>query len=267
MTRPFNFRPSQPPAPRRPARTEDKGTPPPDFDPKAPMRLAKFLAMAGVASRRHSEELILNGQVTVNGEAVLTPAFNVVPADSDIRLNGKQVTLPDQKIYLLLNKPAGYTCTAQDPHAERLIYELIPKQFGRLFTVGRLDRDSEGLILLTNDGDWAQRLSHPSRRIERCYYVECEGNFTTELRRRLLDGVWDNGELLKPLEVTQLRHFVGHAQLEFRLAEGKNREVRRLCQAVGLQVTLLKRTSFGNVSLGNLPVGKWRKLTEDEIRI
>lgn len=230
------------------------------------MRLAHYLASAGVASRRKCEEFIVDGLVTVNGEAVLTPAYKVPAEGAEVCVNGKKVKVTSDKVYLLLNKPAGYTCTSADPHARHLVFELLPKTFGRLFTVGRLDRDSEGLLLITNDGDWAQKMAHPSHRTEKCYYVECEGNFTTEIRRKLLEGLHENGEFLRPLEVRELRHLRGHCELEFKMIEGKKREVRRLCSAVGLEVTLLRRVAFGPYRLGELPLGKWRQLSAEEMR-
>lgn len=134
---------------------------------KKGMRLAKFLASAGIASRRNCEELIIQGNVCVNGEAVLTPAFNVNPEYDEVTFQGKKVSAVSdgEYVYLLLYKPEGYTCSAKDVHAKKLVYDLIPKKFGRLFSVGRLDRNSEGLLILTNDGDFAQRMTHPSHQV------------------------------------------------------------------------------------------------------
>ncbi|MDD3954658.1 MAG: pseudouridine synthase [Lentisphaeria bacterium] len=228
------------------------------------MRLAKYLAAAGIASRRRCEELIREGRVLVNGSVVLTPAVNIDASADEITCEGRVVKI-EKKAYVLLHKPAGYTCSASDPHASKLVFELIPKRFGRLFTVGRLDRDSEGLLILTNDGDLAQELTHPSRQVPKRYLVSCEGSFTTATRRQLLDGVYDGGEFLQPLNVEQRGHYRGHAELEMTLTEGKKREVRRLCKAVGLTVGSLQRISFGSVELGTLAPGTWRQLGEDEV--
>jgi len=228
------------------------------------MRLAKYLASAGIASRRRCEELIREGRVLVNGEPVLTPAMNIDSAVDVVTCEGKEVKI-EERTYLLLHKPAGYTCSASDPHAKKLVFELIPKRFGRLFTVGRLDRDSEGLLILTNDGDLAQDLTHPSRQVPKQYLVSCEGNFTTAKRRQMLDGVYDGGEFLRPSAVEQRGHFRGHAELLITLTEGKKREVRRLCRAVDLMVTALRRISFGSVELGNLTLGSWRQLGNVEV--
>ncbi len=235
-----------------------------DDKKKTGVRLAKYLAAAGIASRRSCEELILQGRVCVNGVAVVTPAYTVVPETDEVTFEGKKVG-EEKKAYLLLHKPAGYTCSAYDAHAQKLVFDIIPERFGRLFTVGRLDRDSEGLLLLTNDGDLAQALTHPSRQVPKRYQVSCEGTFTTEIRRQMLNGVFDGGEFLQPQSVEQRGHFRGHAELILTLCEGKKREVRRICKAVGLQVTKLQRVAFGTVELGDLSSGSWRHLTPEEV--
>ncbi|NMA42373.1 MAG: rRNA pseudouridine synthase [Oligosphaeraceae bacterium] len=228
------------------------------------LRLAKFLASAGIASRRACEELIRQGRVQVNGEVVLSPALNIDPEADVVKYDDKLVQA-EQKVYLLLHKPVGFTCSASDPYAKRLVYELVPKKFGRLFTVGRLDRESEGLLILTNDGDFAQRLSHPSQQVPRRYLVACEGYFTSATRRQMLKGVHDEGELLQATSVKQRGHLKGHAELEIALTSGKKREIRRLCKAVDLEVTSLQRISFGSIELGSLPPGHWRLLDTAEI--
>ncbi len=233
------------------------------------MRLAKYLASAGIASRRQCEVLIADGHVTVNGEAVTTPAFDVDPSQDEVRYDGKLVSemVPD-KVYLMLNKPAGYTCSAADEHAKSLVYELVPEKFGRVFTIGRLDRDSEGLLILTNDGDYAQEVGHPSRKVCKRYYVECDGQFTTAIRRSLMEGMYDNDEFLHALNVEEVSVQRGFCKLIFTLGEGRKREVRRLCKDVGLEVRLLRRISIGKLELDpKLPVGCWRRLTEEELKL
>ena len=229
-------------------------------------RLAKFLASAGIASRRNCEELIQEGRVTVNGEPVVSPAYNVDPERDHVCFEGRPVeSYPQGKVYILLNKPVGYTCSAKDDHAEKLVFELIPQRFGRLFTVGRLDRDSEGMLILTNDGEYAQRVMHPSRQIVKRYYVECDGQFTTSLRRRMIEGFYDNDEFLRALNVEEVNVSRGHCALVFTLGEGRKREVRRLCKDVGLQVTLLRRIAIGALEMdGKLAAGSWRMLSEEE---
>ncbi len=229
-------------------------------------RLAKFLASAGIASRRNCEELIQEGRVTVNGEPVVSPAYNVDPEKDHVCFEGRPVeSYPQGKVYILLNKPVGYTCSAKDDHAEKLVFELIPQRFGRLFTVGRLDRDSEGMLILTNDGEYAQRVMHPSRQIVKRYYVECDGQFTTSLRRRMIEGFYDNDEFLRALNVEEVNVSRGHCTLIFTLGEGRKREVRRLCKDVGLQVTLLRRIAIGALEMDDkLSAGSWRMLSEAE---
>ena len=229
-------------------------------------RLAKFLASCGIASRRNCEDLIEEGRVTVNGEAVTSPAYNVDPDKDVICFEGRVVeTHPNGKIYIIINKPVGYTCSSKDEHAERLVFDLIPRRFGRLFTVGRLDRDSEGLLILTNDGDYAQRIMHPSRQILKRYYVECEGQFSTSLRRRMIEGFYDNDEFLRALNVEEKSVQKGHCSLVFTLGEGRKREVRRLCKDVGLEVTKLCRIGIGALELDEkLIPGAWRIMTPAE---
>ena len=233
------------------------------------MRLARFLAKAGIGSRRSCEEYIREGRVTVNGEAVIAVGTCVTPGEDTVCFEGKPVAFEDgNRVYLMLNKPAGYTCSAKDSHAENLVYQLIPERFGRVFTVGRLDRDSEGLLILTNDGDFAQRLTHPSHEIYKRYFVECEGRFTTAIRRQLLDGMYDNGEFLHALNVEQISVRYGACSLIFTLGEGRKREVRRLCKDVGLRVKLLRRVSIGQLELDEkLTVGSWRIMSPHDCEL
>ena len=228
------------------------------------MRLAKYLANAGIASRRRCEELIAEGRVTVNGETISTPVTLVTPGKDKIAYEGRPVTL-GTKEYYLLNKPVGYTCTSSDPHAKRIIYDLLPENLRHLFYVGRLDKDTEGLLILTNDGELAQGLSHPSNGIEKRYVADVKGDFSNEIARKMTDGLDDEGEFLKAQRVRLLRMDEGHCILEVILAEGKKREVRRLCAATGLKVNRLARVSLGNLQLGDLPSGEFRKITDKEL--
>lgn len=228
------------------------------------MRIARYLASAGLGSRRSCEELVRVGVVTVNGERLDSPARNVVPGEDRVCVRGRPVS-PEALVYLALHKPPGYTCSRRDSHAERLVHELIPARLGRLFTVGRLDRDSEGLLLLTNDGDFAQLVAHPSGEIQKVYRVDCRGGWSPQVRARLLAGVHDDGEFLQPSEVLPLAVAAGRCQLEIRLGEGRKREVRRLCRAVGLRVERLLRQAIGPLALGNLASGAWRELAAAEV--
>lgn len=228
------------------------------------MRLARYLAGCGVASRRACEGLIRAGLVSVNGTVVASPAVSVLPDRDQVCYRGRRV-LPQAPVCLALNKPAGYTCSARDAHAERLVYELVPRRLGRLFTVGRLDRDSEGLILLTNDGDLAQHLAHPSRGIRKTYHVDVQGRLAGGCLTRLRDGVFDDGDTLRPVTVGVLEAGPERSVLRLVLQEGRKREIRRLCAAVGLRVLRLRRVAFGPLQLGGLASGAWRELTPSEI--
>lgn len=229
------------------------------------MRLAKYLANAGIASRRRCEELIAEGRVSVNGNVVATPVCIVVPEKDKVCFQGREVRLGRLEYYML-NKPKGFTCSAADPHARRLIYDLLPESMHHLNYIGRLDRDTEGLLLLTNDGELTQAVSHPSHQIEKCYIVDCAGELKNADRKRMIDGIEDDGEMLHAESVEIARCFEEHFILKVILAEGKKREVRRLCAAVGLEVLKLARVSIGNIRLGDLPSSQYRELTNEEVQ-
>jgi pseudouridine synthase len=227
-------------------------------------RLAKYLAACGVASRRASEEVIAAGRVTVNGEIVATPAFNVTPGVDQIAVDGQPVTL-QKKVWLALNKPPGYTCSAQDEHAARLVLELLPSSLGRLFTVGRLDRDSEGLLLLTNDGDRALHLAHPRYEATKVYRVWTPTIPAPELLQRLTIGLEDDGQFLRAKSARVIGHAGAGAIVELVLAEGRKREIRRMFDALGLSIQRLQRISHGPIRIGHLRPGEWRLLTPHEL--
>ncbi len=229
------------------------------------LRLARYLAAAGVASRRACETLIREGKVTVNGECVTTPAVNVTPDQDEVQYAGRPVRLVAHR-YVMLYKPAGVTCSAQDRHASRLVGDLIPDSLGRLFTIGRLDRDSEGLLLLTNDGEFAERLAHPRYQVPRRYRVWVRGDVTPACLEAWRRGVQDAGEFLRPQSVQVLSRDRNQGVLEFVLTEGKKREVRRLCASVGLGVHRLVRVALGGLALDGLNPGEWRDLTQHEVQ-
>ena len=230
------------------------------------IRIAKFLARAGIASRRKSEALVEAGRVSINGKIVTTPATNIDLERDDIRLDGRRVET-EPHVYLVLNKPPGYTCSASDPHAERLVAELYPPGMPRLFTVGRLDRDSEGLILCTNDGDFAQRIAHPRHEIPKEYHVQVEGRVkAASLKTLVTQGIEDDGEHLQATRAVILKTVPGGALLHIILNEGKNREIRRMCEHFGWRVRRLRRVAIGPLKLDNLPPGQTRPLTPNEHR-
>jgi 23S rRNA pseudouridine2605 synthase len=223
------------------------------------MRLAKYLAHCGVASRRRAEELIAAGRVTVAGERVTDPARDV-DESSGVALRGKPVR-PEPREVWMLNKPAGIVSTAREPGPRRAVVELVDSS-RRLYPVGRLDADSTGLILLTNDGELANRLTHPRFGVERTYKVRLRRPATESQVRRLRRGVELEDGLTAPAKVRRTSSRV----VEMTIAEGRNRQVRRMIEAVGNQVVALARIRFGPLSLGELPEGKARRLRPPEVR-
>jgi 23S rRNA pseudouridine2605 synthase len=232
------------------------------------VRLHKLLARSGVASRRRCEELMLAGEVTVDGEVVTRLGTKVDPATAVIRVSGKRLPPMSPNVYLVLNKPVGVTSTMSDPHAARTLADLVGDRPERLFHVGRLDTDTSGLLLLTNDGEFAQRMAHPSYQVDKTYVARVAGVVHPSVLKTLLAGVTlDDG----PVAVSSVRLVGGrgtHADgsiLELVIHEGRNRIVRRLLDHVGHPVTQLTRTAIGPVSLGRLGVGELRDLTNDEL--
>lgn len=228
------------------------------------VRLQKFLADAGVASRRAGEQMILAGRITVNGEVVRQLGTKVDSMHDHVSVDGEPVRVK-RKIYVALNKPAGCICTRSDPEQRVTISHYLPAEWSHLVPVGRLDYHSEGLIFLTNDGDFCLRLTHPRYGVRKIYRATVEGRVEPSLRLRLVEGVREAGDLLKAEEARIITSNHTQSVLELVLAEGKNREVRRLLGANGLEVTRLQRIQIGSIKLGELPVGRWRTLTEPEI--
>jgi len=229
------------------------------------MRIARFLAMVGIASRRKCEDIIMRGEVKVNGKTILDPAINVDEEQDKICYQDNLVTVA-KPIYILLNKPVGYTCSAADQFATKLLYQLLPAKLGRLFTIGRLDRDSEGLIICTNDGKFAQKVSHPKFQISKEYTVWCKGTISKEQLKKIQAGIYHEQQFLKAKKIQIINTEKQNVCLHFVLTEGKKREVRRFCQAVGLQVIRLQRKKIGIIEIGELKQGDWRKLTSREIK-
>jgi 23S rRNA pseudouridine2605 synthase len=223
------------------------------------MRLAKFLAHGGVASRRRAEEIVAKGVVTVGGEVVTDPARDVGEGD-DVRVNGDPVGAEAREVWAV-NKPAGVVSTAREPGSRRAVVELVRTE-ARLYPVGRLDADSTGLLLLTNDGELANRLTHPRYEVPKRYRVELRRPPGEDQLRRLAEGVeLDDG----PTSPAEVRRF-GEREVEVTIREGRNRQLRRMAEAVGNEVVALRRVAFGPVELGDLRPGRSRPLTPDELR-
>jgi 23S rRNA pseudouridine2605 synthase len=229
------------------------------------VRLQKFLAEAGVASRRAGERLIQAGRIRINGQVVTRLGTRVDPGRDQVQLDGVRLKLK-RKLYLAVHKPRGYVCTRHDPLGRPLVGQLLPKEWSSVYSVGRLDRDSEGLILMTNDGDFCLRVSHPRFGLRKVYQVTITGAIKTEHLARLRRGIQSGSDELRVHRVRVLAAHSDHSLLEVELAEGKNREIRRLMEALGLIVERLRRIKVGTINLGELPEGRWRTLTEPEIK-
>jgi 23S rRNA pseudouridine2605 synthase len=229
------------------------------------VRLQKFLAEAGLASRRASEEIILAGRVEVNGATVSQLGARVDPLHDRVSVDGQPIRLK-RKLYVALNKPPKLVCSRKDELNRPTIYELLPKEWGHLHSVGRLDYNSEGLIFLTNDGELSLHLTHPRYGIRKKYLATVEGRLEEDMLREFTRGLWHEGEKLKAEKVRLVSASQSRSVVELELAEGKYREVRRLFESQGRTVKRLQRIQIGKIKLGELRPGKWRTLTESEIK-
>jgi 23S rRNA pseudouridine2605 synthase len=229
------------------------------------VRLQKFLADAGVASRRAGEQFILDGRVTVNGDVVRQLGTKVDPLHDRVTVDGRPVRAK-RKLYLALHKPRGCVCSRQDEFDRPTIYELLPREWSNVYSVGRLDYDTEGLIFLTNDGEFALRLTHPRYGVRKKYVVTVEGRVEPAVLEKFRHGVFHAGEKLHVEKARLISAGGSRSVVELELAEGKNREVRRLFESQNLTVKRLQRLQIGKIRLGELKPGKWRTLTEPEIK-
>ncbi len=229
------------------------------------VRLQKFLADAGVASRRAGEQFILEGRVAVNGQVVRLLGSKIDPAHDKVAVDGKFVRAK-KLVYIALNKPVRCVCSRKDELNRPTIYELLPREWDSVQSVGRLDYNTEGLIFLTNDGQFALRLTHPRYGIRKKYLASVEGDVTQAMLALFRSGIFHEGERLKALATKMISHTRAKSVVELELGEGKNREVRRLFESQGLLVKKLQRTQIGKIRLGELKPGKWRTLNETEIK-
>lgn len=225
-------------------------------------RLSKILAAAGVASRRASEELIFQGKIKVNGEVIKIPQTIVDTAKDVITVEDQPIRGIEDKVYYILNKPMGYICSTKRSSRSKLVLDLFEDEGHRLFTVGRLDKDTQGLLLVTNDGHFANQVIHPSANIQKEYLAKTQQEITHEHLIAISQGTLVEGAFVKPLSVTKVRR----GTLKIIIAEGKKREVRVLMDSAGLQIRELTRIRLGGLHLGALPSGQWRPLTEKEKR-
>ena len=229
------------------------------------IRLQKHLSECGIASRRKAEELIDQGKVKINGH-IASLGAKVDPKRDKVTVRGKAVVPVNEKIYIMLNKPRGDITTMRDELGRKNVSELTADAGARLFPVGRLDRDSEGLLIMTNDGDFANKLTHPSSHVNKTYRVTVRGNADEEQILKMKEGILLDGKKTLPCDCFVAERKADRTVLIFIIHEGRNRQIRRMCEAVGLEVMRLKRTEIAGVKLGMLPQGKWRPLNEREMR-
>lgn len=232
------------------------------------MRLQKYMALCGVAARRKCEEMIAAGRVSVNGQRITEMGTQVEETD-EVLVDGVRITPEQEKRYVLYHKPAGEVTTVSDEKGRETVMDRFRDFPVRLYPVGRLDYDSEGLLLLTNDGELAQRLTHPSCEVDKVYLARVTGNPSGEALDRLRRGVYMEGDARRtyPADVRVVRDESLFSDILVTIHEGRNRQVRRMFEAVGHKVLLLRRVRFGPLELGSLRRGEWRELTEEEIRL
>lgn len=228
------------------------------------MRINKFLAEQGIASRRHVDEMIIAGRVTVNS-VVATLGMNVEIGD-EICVDGVLVSTQEkQNEYYIMNKPKGVVCTAQDDRGRKTVMDFLPESSGRVFPVGRLDYDTEGLLILTNDGDLSYRLTHPKNEIPKTYLVKLEGTLTEKDLNPIRSGIELDGVLTKKCKAHIVETNKAYTKVHITITEGKNRQVRRMFESIGKTVAFLKRVSIGKLKLTGLDRGEVRNLTEEEV--
>ena len=234
---------------------------------KNEVRLQKFMAEHGVASRRKSEELIAAGKVKVNGH-IAQRGDKINPYKDLVTVRGEKITHIKKRkmIYIMLHKPRGYVTTVSDERGRKTVMDLIPDIKERVYPVGRLDKDSEGLLLLTNDGVFTNCMTHPSHEYAKVYRVTVRPAVNDVVLNNLRSGIELDGKKTAPAEVTVLSEEENRVVLEFILREGRNREIRRMCESQGLEVARLKRTAIGSLKLGMLAQGKYRELSEQEVK-
>jgi len=227
-------------------------------------RLQKFLALCGAGSRRACERLIDEGRVTVGGKVVKQQGTKVNPLSDIVALDGRRI-IPEPKLYLIFNKPRDVICTSSDPAGRKTIHAFLPGLPARVFTVGRLDRESEGLLIITSDGEFAQAVSHPRNMVEKIYLVAVARALTADEQQLLKEGIYSEGELLRILAIRPAERERNRQVYEVKISEGKNRHIRRMFAGLKLDVLSLERIAVGTLKLGNLRVGQWRYLTGREL--
>lgn len=230
------------------------------------MRINKYIAECGIASRRNADLLIQEGRVKLNGKSVTTPGVDVDETNDTVTVDGNKISLPSQFTYILFNKPKGCVCTSSDDKGRKTIFDFIDLPNKRLFSIGRLDYDSEGMLILTNDGELSFRLTHPSNEIPKTYTVKIEGNITESEIAKLRNRVeLPGGGISHHAKIKVLDESPDFTRLSVTIFEGKNRQIRRMFESVDKNVVFLKRVAIGDFKLGGLSRGGWRYLTDQEI--
>jgi 23S rRNA pseudouridine2605 synthase len=242
-----------------------RGKPLPRKDLPLSQRVNRILSLAGITSRRKADEWIQAGRVTVNGEVLRQPGAKAVWGIDDIRVDGKPVPNLSDRLYLMLNKPFGYVSSLRDPEGRPVVTDLLPGINERVYPVGRLDFDSLGLLLLTNDGEWAHRLTHPRFHVSKTYKVTVEGEVSEATLRRLRNGVYLEDGFSEPAKASLIGRHGDQTDLRITVTSGKKRLVRRMIEAVDCRVVHLIRTGFGVIELGNLKIGRYRRLEPEEV--
>ena len=226
------------------------------------IRLNKYIAECGICSRRKADILIESGKVLVNDIVIKDLGVIIDDTKDQVKVDGKTISKEDKYVYIMLNKPKGYVTTNSEQFGRKSVIDLIDTDY-RIFPIGRLDMNTEGLLLLTNDGEFANKLMHPKNKVEKTYIANVKGNITEEKIENLRNGVDIGGYITKPAQVRIISK--DKNEIEIKISEGKNRQVRKMCEAVGLKVINLKRTSIGKLNLGNLKIGEYRYLNKNEI--
>ncbi len=230
------------------------------------IRLQKYMAYCGIASRRKCEEFIKNGRVKVNGRHVVEMGFLINPNNDKIEFDGQLIMPEDKKIYILLNKPTGYVTTVFDPQKRPIVMDLIKDIDQRVYPVGRLDFNSSGLLIMTNDGELANQLTHPRHHFKKVYNVRVRGKINAKELLTLKNGVDIGGYITAPADVKIISQSSKYTDIVMGISEGKNRQIRRMLAAVNHPVILLNRIAIGSINIKNLEVGKWRYLSKDELK-
>ncbi|MDD5017745.1 MAG: pseudouridine synthase [Eubacteriales bacterium] len=231
------------------------------------MRLNKYIALCGAASRRGADKLIADGRVTVNGGIVLGMGTDIDIQKDTVCVNGAVIRPQTENVYIMLNKPEGYICACSDDRGRRTVIDLIDGIDARIFPVGRLDYDTEGLLLLTNDGDFAYRCTHPKHEVNKKYYAVARGVLNDQAVRTLCGGVTIEGVKTSKAEIEIVKKTSKRTEMFITIHEGRNRQIKKMFQLIGCHISYLKRVAIGDLELGDLATGKWRCLKHDEINL